>query len=71
MGVGLTRLQNYAWERWLIRSVWVALCLECNSSTIGDWLAKLVVVRAIEEVAAVELQTYLVGQHLHTTAALW
>ena len=71
VSVNLLRLQDYAWEGRRVWSVWMTLSLECNRTTIEDWLAKFVVVRAVEEVTAVELQSDLVGVYLHTAATLW
>ena len=71
MLVNLARLQNYAWERWLVWCIGIALSLESECSAIEDWLVVFVVVRAVEEVAAVELQCNLVAPNLHTATALW
>ena len=50
MLVGLSGLQNYAWERWLIWRIWVTLSFESNSATILNCLAELCHTSAIKEV---------------------
>ena len=47
------------------------LGLQCDGLAVAQRLAVLSTGRAVEEVSAIELKSWLVGEHLKKTTALW
>ena len=68
MGVGLARRKKHRWEFRTVRTVREMLSLECKGTSVLERTTAHTDAGAVEEVAAVELDTWLICKDLQEAA---